>query len=778
MYQAHKEYQGKRKCSESDEYEDVKKCRGNDTMANISEMDDHEATELKRQHKKKKKFKERELGNNLVDNDLSPVEPIKSKKEKRKHKRNNDENSDPDHHEATELKRQHKKKKKFKEKELGNNLDNDLSPVESIKSRKKKKRKRNNDENSDLTMAAGDDSREMLKVTDDCVESDGVVINCNNLGEVNMEVTGFAVDDISNSLYYQKRNKKKRSNERMPSESLLGASTYGNITCEELDSSTNISQLLANNSVSPVLDDTELLMDKISSYSSGASPSLECNELELPVSENINSVVSSTSWHVPETPPKKTFKTMAREAVRQALASAGALEDKAEESLDRLDLKSGDVKGRLMDPSQELSNCQEGCEEASPTSSHSPRQNAKYDSSIGRIKVLKATSVPELSLSGGLKKGVHNNNTVTIGDLYKLPKKRAVPPVLRNACKFIFSQAVAVSELNTAYTGHCVPRGREYRGILRRKYGAKFGRYYEEQDTMLLSRFNTLVQQGVVEDKEEFCHFLNIYCSGKDQAELMKSTRNIGIRNIVGLFIGQDIPQKLAAVHCLRLIKLVLGKSYLFRHSSAEITTPSEGSSHRIPPTNKDVVPCKAKAKSVKKWTLEEDKVLVDLVTEEGVLRVEDVDPMKVDWAGIAGEFDRKLQYVREHWARVVQPVLVEDIEVDSIMDYRRRLLEEVIKMKAGHKKDINWIVLAKKFHPRSAYSIQHNLNDLVKEGRGSTAATTAAEFQGRLRSALAKAERLAQLPEGKLLAHVKRSSYKTELRGYYQHLIDKVSMP
>jgi len=62
-----------------------------------------------------------------------------------------------------------------------------------------------------------------------------------------------------------------------------------------------------------------------------------------------------------------------------------------------------------------------------------------------------------------------------------------------------------------------------------------------------------------------------------------------------------------------------------------------------------------------------------------------------------------------------------------------------------------------------------------VKAGKGSTAATTAAEFQGRLRSALAKAERLAGLPEQKLLAHFRRSSYKTELRGYYELLIERV---
>ena len=79
---------------------------------------------------------------------------------------------------------------------------------------------------------------------------------------------------------------------------------------------------------------------------------------------------------------------------------------------------------------------------------------------------------------------------------------------------------------------------------------------------------------------------------------------------------------------------------------------------------------------------------------------------MMVDWEGVAQSLDRKPRNVAEHWSRVVQPILVEDTDPASVISYRRKLLEEVIKMEAGHRKEIDWNILSKKFHPRSTYAI------------------------------------------------------------------------
>jgi len=150
---------------------------------------------------------------------------------------------------------------------------------------------------------------------------------------------------------------------------------------------------------------------------------------------------------------------------------------------------------------------------------------------------------------------------------------------------------------------------------------------------------------------------------------------------------------------------------------------------------------------------------------------------MMVDWEGIAEEYPgRTAQNIKEHWLRVVQPALVEDTEPDAILAYRRRLLEEVRKMGAGHRKDISWRRLAVIFHPRSSSSIQCNFSDLTKEGSLSKKIESVEEFHQRVANALAKVERMSQLPDRELAKKFTRDSYKTELREYYNVLIEKTS--
>lgn len=140
---------------------------------------------------------------------------------------------------------------------------------------------------------------------------------------------------------------------------------------------------------------------------------------------------------------------------------------------------------------------------------------------------------------------------VTIADLYSLPNKKEVPNVIKKACRFILEQQVEVSHVNIVHTKHGLVRDKGHRGTLR-KNGARFGPNSAEQDKMLMMRFNIMIEKGVVEDKLEFCKILKLYRS--------EQYRNIdsGVTNIVGLFVGQDLPFKLAALHCSRLTKLVL----------------------------------------------------------------------------------------------------------------------------------------------------------------------------------------------------------------------------
>ena len=322
---------------------------------------------------------------------------------------------------------------------------------------------------------------------------------------------------------------------------------------------------------------------------------------------------------------------------------------------------------------------------------------------------------------------------MTIKTLYRLPSRKKVPMVLFRACQFIFTQEVPVSPLNIEYRGHCVPREEE-RAQLRAKYGARFGGYYDEQDDGICRRFLTLMENHVVEDRMQFCRDLDEYCSGKNQLELIRtSRRTIGVRNIVGLYVGQDIPNKIAFIHCQRLVRLVLGSSMIFRlprsrrrlemdvdglgvRSQGEESSQGEdevqnneedNESENVPLNSQKIRPVITSTIKTK-WTMEEDQTLLDLIVGVGEgTKVEDVETIKVDWEGIAEELvGRSAVNIRCHWVRVVQPALVEDLKPGSILAYRKRLLKEVIKMGANHRKEINWNKLAEIFHPRSKESI------------------------------------------------------------------------
>ena len=129
----------------------------------------------------------------------------------------------------------------------------------------------------------------------------------------------------------------------------------------------------------------------------------------------------------------------------------------------------------------------------------------------------------------------------TIKEFYRMPKKSKVSAEIYSACKFIMEQQVAVSLLNRVYTGHCVPRERTTRKELRRKYNARFGGHSVEQDEMILRRFKEIVSHlGVEGSAREFIQSVLETTSGKNKAELHKSKfRTIGVRNIIGLYVGQ-----------------------------------------------------------------------------------------------------------------------------------------------------------------------------------------------------------------------------------------------
>jgi len=335
---------------------------------------------------------------------------------------------------------------------------------------------------------------------------------------------------------------------------------------------------------------------------------------------------------------------------------------------------------------------------------------------------------------------------VIINELYRMPKQSKVSAQIFSACKFIMEQQVEVSLLNRVYRGHCVPKERWFRKELRRKYNAKFGNYNHEQDEMILKRFRSLVSEVITDgNPREFLQSVLDTCCGKDLAELHKSKfRTIGVRNIIGLYVGQDIPNKIAFIHFCRLIKLAFKTSPLSKY-----------------------VPVGRKVNRL--WTAEDHNLLLRyvLMSQTSVTTVEEIDLQKVDWDGIAAtnDFgDRTGKNLREHFQRSLYSLLVEELDATSLLEYRRDLLTAIVKQGAHSKEAIDWGVLQSLFWPKTRALLQLNFTNLTKGGKYSSVIRDEQDFDNRVSAALARIETQLQWPVQKLEKFL-RSDTKQELK-------------
>ena len=140
------------------------------------------------------------------------------------------------------------------------------------------------------------------------------------------------------------------------------------------------------------------------------------------------------------------------------------------------------------------------------------------------------------------------------------------------------------------------------------------------------------------------------------------------VRNIIGLYVGQDLPHKLAYYNYDRLITLVL-------HDSP-----------RLWKMNYTLDPYKMKDRNKKRWTLEEDLDLLESVikTQKKIVSsVEGIEDDHVDWSSLAEQKtrygDRSRQNLREHWKRRIYPALINECDVRELLRFRQKLLKKNI---------------------------------------------------------------------------------------------------
>merc|ERR1712025_1074131 len=145
------------------------------------------------------------------------------------------------------------------------------------------------------------------------------------------------------------------------------------------------------------------------------------------------SVVSaaSRSWHVPVTPKNKShLKSIAKEAVSEVLSgSVGSLEENNQHG-SKLSQRRSLVNYELLCKTGSSSDRKVYIDDDSKTVGESCENNNNESSKITSTPIVR--DIHDEAVSNPMAKKV-----VTIKDLYKLPKRKKVPPVIYDACKFI-----------------------------------------------------------------------------------------------------------------------------------------------------------------------------------------------------------------------------------------------------------------------------------------------------------------------------------------------------
>ena len=194
-------------------------------------------------------------------------------------------------------------------------------------------------------------------------------------------------------------------------------------------------------------------------------------------------------------------------------------------------------------------------------------------------------------------------NSCGIRDFYEIPELSVVGPKLHKICEHILNTNIMISPLNQEFTqnsygDHSLVMG-EWKSQLEERYKMKTGFWREEEDQLLRSRCNELLEKGLCEDGDELADLINSQTGSEKERKPKKKSRDPSARNIVGLYLGMDLPHRTAFECSQRFVQLVKGVSVLNKK-------------------DKELALARAKEIKTKKvktmFTQEEDKLLVELV--------------------------------------------------------------------------------------------------------------------------------------------------------------------
>ena len=143
---------------------------------------------------------------------------------------------------------------------------------------------------------------------------------------------------------------------------------------------------------------------------------------------------------------------------------------------------------------------------------------------------------------------IYSNFPIT--EFYSVGLQGSLPKELYDLCKHILDLNIEVSPVNAFYKGTTMPDIQQ-QVALRKTFGAQFGEFSSREDKLVLSTLPDLITSKVVSSSTALFNALR-QVQVEPSLERFKFTLNI-----IGLYFGQKLPERIAAQVCDRLVCLI-----------------------------------------------------------------------------------------------------------------------------------------------------------------------------------------------------------------------------
>ena len=286
-----------------------------------------------------------------------------------------------------------------------------------------------------------------------------------------------------------------------------------------------------------------------------------------------------------------------------------------------------------------------------------------------------------------------------IRELYTIPEKNVIGAKLHAICRHILNQNILISPLNQEYTAnslghHSLVLG-AWKTQLEERYKMKVGYWTDEEDNLLRSRCDELMEEGLCDSGIELADFINSQTGSKSSKRPEIRKRDPSARNVVGLYLGMDLPHRTGFECSQRLVHLFTGVSVLSKKDKEQ---------SQVLAKTKQENPTPRKIKTM--WTQEEDRTLMELVLRRksgGYKTVEKADGrregskaiLKIPWETLSQEFEnRRWGDLRDRWQVHLKPVLMQPElweTTDALVGLDMDLLMAVAETGAKSLQEVPW---------------------------------------------------------------------------------------